>query len=352
MELSEVATILPTAIQTLQVLDALPTLLDTFLNQLNLQRKFPLIKMKIAPPPVLLSAWKQRFRQYLGQLAGKKEKGPPPGTPSPPSPFLKYVRLRHNAGIGDNSTIIFGTNYTTLDLFLAPTAQPGHFLPFLNVRGHRFDNDTYAANFGVGFRYIPDTGSFCELLGANVYYDYREGRLNTYSQIGVGLEILGKRWDVRGNAYIPVGAKKNKLTCVFDDYLGDFIIINKNFEMTTYAFNAEIGWTAVNSKYWMLYLAGGPYYLGRHSQCMDKPIFGGEFRIQPQYKDYFAVDFIVSHDDIYKTVFQCVATVILPLYKIKPLNRGVCLYDRQVYQPVERFEIMPIGGCSCWKFNY
>ncbi len=298
------------------------------------------------------SQWEHPLRYSLALLENSHHAQPTIDTNSPPSPVLKTLRVRHSGGFGQNATIVMGTNYTTLDLFLSPTAQRGQFLPFLNLRGHRFDNDTYAANLGVGFRYVPEPGTFCEFLGFNTYYDFREGLYNNYNQIGLGVEILGKRWDFRGNAYVPVGAKKRKVVCVFDDYLGDYFIVNKNIETTTYGFNGEVGWTAVNSNYWALYVAGGPYYLGRKSNCLEKSILGGEFRVQPQYKDYFAVDFVLSYDNVYKTVFQAVISFNLPLYQISPLRSGICLRDRQVYQPVERFEIIPLGRCSCWKFNF
>jgi hypothetical protein len=191
------------------------------------------------------------------------------------------------------------------------------------------------------------------MLGFNVFYDYRQGNLGFYNQVGFGAEILSKRWDFRANLYVPFGAKRKMKRCIFDDYEGDYFAINDFFESVSYSFNAEVGWLAINSQYIFLYMAGGPYYISGR-KCHDKTV-GGEFRIQPQYKDYIAVDLSVSHDPLFNTIYQAKVIVHLPLYFLsKTINkRETCgLTARQIYQPVERFEVMPLGRCSCWTANF
>lgn len=271
-------------------------------------------------------------------------------------PIPKRLTLNHNTGYGDKSSIGQGSNYTTFGMFLAPDYCVGSMYPLIDLRAHRFDDDTYAFDVGIGGRYIPAPDSccntFCEILGFNVFYDWRQGFLNEYNQLGVGLEILGKRWDFRANGYFPVGAKRYKLVCTFDDYDGGFVIINEKHEITTYGFNAEVGWLMISSKNFLLYTAAGPYYLTRRS-CFFEPLRGGRVRIRPQYRDYCALDVSFFHDSTFNSIWEITFFINLPLYQIAKQNeRPCCLTDRQIYQPIERFEIMSLGNRSCWTQNF
>jgi hypothetical protein len=261
----------------------------------------------------------------------------------------KRFTLRHVQGWGEG--VSFGTDYSTLALLFAPDYRVGRIMPMVDLRGHRFDNNTYAANVGVAGRYIPTPNTYCQILGFNVFWDWREGHLGSYQQIGAGLEVLGKRWDLRANVYAPVSVKKRRITCSFDGYAGGYYAIHRTCEYTSYGFNAEIGNYVVRGKNFFLYAATGPYYLVR--KCHNKTL-GGEFRLRPQYKDYCALDFSVSHDNVFGTVYQAQIILYVPLYQIsKYLNKRPCnLSDQQIYQPIERFEIMPLSRRSCWQTNF
>ena len=139
--------------------------------------------------------------------------------------------------------------------------------------------------------------------------------------------------------------------CFFDNYIGDFFAIKTKREIVSYSYNAEVGWTAVKSKNFLLYVAAGPYYMA--GSKFHRTVRGGEARIRPQYKDYFAVDFSVSHDRVFKTTYQAEIIISIPLYQISGQNKGPCrITDYQIYQRVERFEIMPLGRSCCWKSNF
>jgi hypothetical protein len=269
--------------------------------------------------------------------------------PSGFSFWPKRITLRHVEGWGEG--VSFGTDYSTVAMMIAPDYRVGRVMPIIDLRGHRFDNNTYAANIGIAGRYIPSSNTFCQILGLNLFYDWREGKLGSFQQIGVGLEVLGKRWDLRANGYAPISVKKRKMKCVFDDYEGGYYAIHRRCEFTSYGYNAEVGYYIVRGKDFLLYAAGGPYYLVR--KCHDRT-GGGEFRIRPQYKDYLAVDVSVSHDNVFGTVYQAQVILYLPLYQLsKRINKRPCnISDQQIYQPIERFEIMPLGRRSCWQTNF
>lgn len=260
--------------------------------------------------------------------------------------------VSHNTAYDDRGGTELGCNFTTLGIFLAPDYVVDSFFPLIDLRGHRLDNDLYAFDVGIGGRYILQRNCFCEMMGINLFYDWRQGYLHEYNQLGVGFEILGRRWDFRANGYLPVGQKRYSVKYIYDQYVGGYVITERRHEVTTYGFNAEVGWLAFCRNGFMLYAAAGPYYLTRKSFFFE-PIIGGEIRIRPQYRDYFAVDVRFSHDSKYKTIWDTTFIVSLPLYQMSHQNECPChLTDRQIYQPIERLELMTLGYRSCWTQNY
>lgn len=267
-----------------------------------------------------------------------------------PIPWPKRIAIRHVQGWGEG--IGFGTNYSTLELFCAPDYRLGRILPFLDLRGHRFDNNLYAANVGVGVRYIPGTDCFCEMLGFNIYYDFRQGFIGNYNQLGAGIEVLAARWDLRANVYAPFGNSKHRRGCCFTYSDGDFFICHKKCEFANYGFNAEFGYLLVRTCDFLLYGAAGPYYLTR--RCDDDTV-GGKARIRPQYRDYVALEASYSYDSVYRSVWQLEIILNFPIYQIsssRNQRNRCCFSDRQIYQPVERFEVMPLGRRDCWFYNF
>ncbi len=265
-------------------------------------------------------------------------------------PIPKRIDVRHNQGFNQRSN--FGTDYTTVAMLLASDYVQGSVMPMIDLRAHHFDNNRYAANVGVGGRYIPHTDTFCELLGFNAYYDYRQGVQGHYNQVGLGIEVLGKRWEFRANAYFPIGIKRHKTKCEFRDFSGGFFAVNRRCEFTAYGYNAEVGYYPINGHTFSLYTAIGPYYLLR--RC-EHDTLGGLARARAQYRDYLALEGRVSYDPVFKTVYQLIVLFRLPLYQIftqKNRKTPCGMFERQVYQPVERFEIMPLGRRSCWERNF
>lgn len=240
-------------------------------------------------------------------------------------PVPKRISLSHTEGNGGNQRE-FGTNYTMLEFQLASDAKLGSFISQIDLRGYRFDNATYAFSGGYVGRYVPEADSFCNLLGLNLYYDYRQGTPGHIQQISGGVEVIGKRLDFRGNFYAPIGSNR---------HLGDCCSLRCINGWFGFGYNAEVGWLAVRSKKFLLYTAAGPYYVS--SEGCEERKRGGMLRVVPQYKDYFALDMRLTYDSIFKTIFQAEFIVSLPLYKIRANEGGPCgITTRQLYQRVER----------------
>jgi hypothetical protein len=263
------------------------------------------------------------------------------------------LTVRHIESINHlNSCLPLATNYSTLEILLASDYRPGALMPMIDLRGHRFDSTFYSANVGVGGRFVPDgCDCYCKILGFNAFYDWRQGCLGYFEQLGVGLEVLGKRWDIRGNVYVPFGPKKHHRRCLFNGYEDDFFYQEDIFEAVSYAFNAEVGVYLYYGCDFSLYLAGGPYYIAGR-QCVDKTR-GGEIRLKPQYQDFLALDFSYRYDSLFHSIWQAEIAVYVPLYILKNQNCRPCgLRDWQIYQPIERFEVMPIGYRRCITTNF
>ena len=115
-------------------------------------------------------------------------------------PKSHRISISHIEGKG----IGYKDGYTSLDLFFSDLHN--NSLPFLNLRGHIFDDGRLASNVGIGYRQLWRDYVF----GGNIYYDYRNTHRLNYNQISAGFEVLGKRWDFRINGYLPVGAKATR----------------------------------------------------------------------------------------------------------------------------------------------
>ncbi len=153
-----------------------------------------------------------------------------------------------------------------MDTFL-PLWQTTSHLVFADVRVA--ESDLFDLNFsgGIGYRALlshPDV-----ILGANVFFDSTEPNgLSRFSQIGVGIEALSRRFDFRANGYFPVaGAKRAGSTSVSSVTHGDGLTIRDTFavdftENPNVAMDAEIGvlvpWV---DRFTDLRIFGGSYFI-------------------------------------------------------------------------------------------
>ncbi len=132
---------------------------------------------------------------------GVAEENPPHHTKSPRA---EHISASHTEGKG----LGYSKGYSSLDLFLSQPFSNRTLVPFLDLRGHIFNDSKYAANAGLGFRILSKCKK--QVWGINAMYDYLQTSQRPYNQVGGGLEVLGEKWDVRINTYIPVGGKKKE----------------------------------------------------------------------------------------------------------------------------------------------
>ncbi len=151
-----------------------------------------------------------------------------------PTPRPARIEARHieanGVGYDQGYTTIGG--FFTLSRFLDQT-----WVPFLDLRGHIFNDGEPALNTGLGLRYVKS-----RVWGINAYYDYRKTHKTHYNQISVGLETLGRLWDFRINGYAPVGNKRSHFfDTEFHRFKGNHLILSRKQEFAMTGLNAEAG---------------------------------------------------------------------------------------------------------------
>src|SRR3954467_12102897 len=100
-----------------------------------------------------------------------------------------HIDIRHTESKG----LGYKDGYTTLEGFGIYDHNP-YFMPFLDLRGHVFNNGKFAGNIGLGERTVIP--SINHVFGFYAYYDVREaGHDFTVHQLSPGIELLGKRME-------------------------------------------------------------------------------------------------------------------------------------------------------------
>ncbi len=237
-------------------------------------------------------------------------------------PFLTPLEHKKSCNPGPASRIAlryrapedFGYNdgFTTLAFFISPTWQRP-FQPFVDLRGHIFNDGRWAANAGLGGRF-----SFCgeKILGFNAYYDYRDSKeLGSQNQVGGGFEFLSKWADIRINGYAPLGKTTKADSPCFDCFSCHTAIARQQVYASLADIDGEVGFYLPGPmRYVDLYFAAGPYYL------FEKEVagatlggdWGGRARLSLMVWDGVELGGNVTYDPIFKTNGQGYVTVSWP----------------------------------------
>jgi hypothetical protein len=252
-----------------------------------------------------------------------------------------WLDVRHieNKGIGYN------TGYTTIETFFAPPQGSYFVLPFVDLRGHVFNDGKFAANAGIGFRALHQ----CRTYGFNAYYDYRNTHRYHYNQIGAGFETLGAFLDVRINGYLPVGRKLSRgYHTEFWGFKGNRIYLSQKFEFAMKGVDAEAGFHFGKSNYIDFYAAVGPYVF---AGPIGNTAYGGKVRFRGMITDYLTLEISDSFDNVFHNNVQGQISINIPLGKSPNVKRnyGNCsncddaiAMSQRMVQPVDRAEIVVV----------
>ena len=273
-------------------------------------------------------------------------------------PVTGDVWIQYTAGKG----IGYPTGYTSAGLFYAPPfLRCDRLQPFVDVRVHILDNARRAVNAGLGARYLLP--SFNQVIGLNVYYDFREAKRvrHDFNQIGVGFEMFGCLFDFTANGYFPVGEKTRKGCKHVYDFPGGFhstcreqqtALTGGDFEFLTSLCRWDCYFPCLDCCCFDPYVGlGGYFYDGDCCKCRD--VNGVRARGGIGLCDWLNLEVRVTHDSVFKTLVQGIFTLSYPLC-IPASNccETTCCYDYRYLRPVERQEIIPVENSCRFKANW
>ncbi len=253
------------------------------------------------------------------------------------------VKHREHKGIG------YEDGYTSLDLFFAATPRNGSI--FADLRGHAFNDGTFAANLGLGARLC--TGS--SIFGVNAFYDFREypkhvplnlepsGSLH---RVGGGLEAFFCNFELRANGYVPVGVTKEVTPWEFSHFNGNNAIFDQRGIKALPSVDGEVGYRFCCGSPLELFVGGSPYYLFSRDDQFGG-VAGGKGRVSAWIYNMIGVEVSVSYDQIYHTRVQGMLTFSLPLgffcgAPCEPPAPCIPTCIPRTCRPVYREEIIPL----------
>jgi hypothetical protein len=252
-------------------------------------------------------------------------------------PFRISARHIENKGIGYN------TGYTTLEAFLAAPTDLWPVMPFVDLRGHIFNDGHWAANAGLGLRSLLKD----RVYGAYAYYDYRDTKRKGYNQVSFGLETLGTFWDLRFNGYAVVGSRQSRpYDTQFSQFAGNNIFYTQKFQYALSGGNAEVGFYPLKMKDVTIYTGIGPYYL---KGPVRGAVWGGQTRAKAMWKEYVGAELSYSYDHTFKNIVQGQVFLSLPLGpkgKVRESKGRSCMDNyllcQRMIEPVAKNEIIPV----------
>ncbi|MEW6492335.1 MAG: right-handed parallel beta-helix repeat-containing protein [Cyanobacteriota bacterium] len=182
----------------------------------------------------------------------------------------------------------------------APLQQTlGSNLTFLEGKLLFFTDSTIGTNLVLGKRFYSSSRN--RILGGYISYDARDTGNTLFHQIGAGFERLGN-WDLRVNAYLPVGNTREQTAESLSNpfFQQNSLVLNRTrqFETAMAGFDVEAGGRLVRLGEGDLRGYGGVYYYG--AQGSDGG-FGVKGRLEARPTDNLRMGLSVQYDPIFET---------------------------------------------------
>lgn len=261
---------------------------------------------------------------------------------NPPSCDHEVKAMRFSTSHIEGKGIGYNQGYTSFDLFIASKNHVYSLIPFLDLRAHVFNNGNPAFNAGLGLRLQASSWVF----GFSNYYDYRKTDHYHYQQYSLGLEALGKHFDIRCNGYLPIGKKSSGFYHTkFSYFENNFAYLSSKREFAMKGINLEGGYHFKDWRHVNLYTAAGPYYF--YSNGLNA--IGAKARVAATIYKYLKLEVSGSYDPIFYGIGQGEISIQIPFgAKVKMKNKSKtqtrCYLAERAMQKVDRNEIIVVDN--------
>jgi hypothetical protein len=223
------------------------------------------------------------------------------GTPLPLSSTAADLTVLPRIGAGFTTT---GAGYQepffSLEGFVPLQQTPGSTLTFLEGRLLFLTDSTMGGNLLLGQRFYSSSQN--RILGGYISYDVRDTGNSVFNQIGAGFERLGDDWDLRVNAYLPVGYQRQQLSESFSNpaFQENFLLFDRRrqFEAAMAGFDVEAGGRLLRLGEGDLRGYAGVYYYGAEG---SENAFGIRGRVEARPTDNLRLGLSVQNDPIFDT---------------------------------------------------
>jgi hypothetical protein len=234
-------------------------------------------------------------------------------------------------------------SYESVGIVYFGGLSPGATVPLIEVWQNFLNNGTYATSGGIGSRYMNEAGD--KVFGINFFSDSRKCSPCHLYQLGGGVEFFTPHFDFRINSFFPLNNSCCSDPIVYDDYIGDYLVLATFEEFAFKGFEVECGFRFNIPGNICFYSAIGPYYL---TSAIAKS-WGVQLRARCDIWNTFFCEVQITNDSIFNDCYRGYFGVVIPLDRLSSgLKRCLCWYD----QPVHRQGIIRIGNACRYQTNY
>lgn len=262
--------------------------------------------------------------------------------------FSKFGYIKGGYKFGEGIGIRH--SYGTLGLVFAPLIPRDDYYPFLDLKGHYVKDGLWGANIGCGLRWRDCMTGF--IFGSNFYYDYRKTHISNLHQVGFGLEFFTNCFELRGNAYFPVGNNHHHRFYYFNEYSGDYFVNCFQTEIAQKGFDVELGHIFWTCRSLSVYAGiAGYYFTDTKRESHHRKRWGEKARVSFNWGTLINLQAIYYHDPIQDSFGQGIVTINIPTDFCFAANLWEkCL--KAFTQPVERNDLIVKRKFCDWDCNY
>jgi trimeric autotransporter adhesin len=275
-----------------------------------------------------------------------------PAASSPPSKTASKaadLRVPARATAGYDTSGAGYDGFGSFQGFIPLYQTPGKDLFYLTGRLLLDTDANLGGNLLLGYRQYNQKAN--RIYGAYLSYDNRDTGSNVFSQLGVGFETLGDRWDARLNAYIPLGDPRQTVSeRVFTtntqvgalQFQENFLRVSgtrsqrtvRDLEALVAGFDGEVGARLAQ------FPKGGDLrgYLGLYYLAAGDTSFGVRGRLQARPWDNVTLGFGVQHDGIFGTNVTASVALSFPSSRPRGADRH-SVFAQMGHDPVRNYAI-------------